>query len=327
MKDGPDHSPCFKASVSVNGVTFVSPNVSSSSKQAHNDAARHAFTLLTSPSSDAIGCGYSFYCIIFQDDSRFYKNLLQELAQKEGFCLPSYKTFKAGAPHMPKFYSSVEVEGEIFQGKGAKSKKQAEIDAAKTAYTVFKERELSRSVEFNSPSSPADEASESTPGLDSLIPVELLQNQNPGVTLVSSPPIKCEESAVESEDVVVLSAENLSANAKVSSRGFNPSLLVPDINNLIGIKNPSSYTESVSSSPKEGPLSSPTLTPPDLSVLSMEDTNMGKITGPRSYLLCNRFRVYPCIPDITFPEGITLLPISDDKWVAVSLEFPNEKST
>lgn len=42
---------------------------------------------------------------------------------------------------MPKFYSSVEVEGEIFQGKGAKSKKQAEIDAAKTAYTVFKERE------------------------------------------------------------------------------------------------------------------------------------------------------------------------------------------
>lgn len=47
VKEGPDHNPCFKASVIVNGVTFDTITDSTSSKDAQNDAARlavHHFT-------------------------------------------------------------------------------------------------------------------------------------------------------------------------------------------------------------------------------------------------------------------------------------------
>lgn len=63
---------------------------------------------------------------------------------------------------------------------------------------------------------------------------------------------------------------------------------------------------------------------PDVSSLSISNSSVGAPTETRSYLLCNRVRVYTCIPEITFPKGITLMPISHNRWVAVSLEFPNE---
>lgn len=65
---------------------------------------------------------------------------MQELAQQEGFSIPIYKTTKSGELHLPTFYSNVEVEGEIFRGKEGKSKKQAELNAAKVAYSILKER-------------------------------------------------------------------------------------------------------------------------------------------------------------------------------------------
>lgn len=80
------------------------------------------------------------------------------------------------------------------------------------------------------------------------------------------------------------------------------------------------------SSSKQGQLTpSPTLTHAKLSALPISEPNMGKNMGTGSYLLCNRVRVYSSFPDIAFPKGITVLPISENKWVAVSLEFPNEE--
>lgn len=76
-----------------------------------------------------------------------YKNLLQELAQKEGFRVPVYSTERSGEAHLPKFVSQVEVEGEVFTGQEAKTKKQAEMSAAKVAYTTLKER---KGIYFNS---------------------------------------------------------------------------------------------------------------------------------------------------------------------------------
>lgn len=77
--------------------------------------------------------------ILFQDDSGFYKNLLQELAQKKGYALPVYHTNRSGEAHIPTFVSTVEVELEIFTGQEAKTKKQAEMSAAKVAYLTLKE--------------------------------------------------------------------------------------------------------------------------------------------------------------------------------------------
>mgnify|MGYP004715937355 CR=1 FL=1 len=44
-----------------------------------------------------------------------------------------------------------------------------------------------------------------------------------------------------------------------------------------------------------------------------------------TYLLCNRVRVYTCIPEMIFSKGNVALPIAEGKWAVVNLEFPNEK--
>ena len=62
------------------------------------------------------------------------------MAQREGCGLPTYCTEKSGEAHAPTFVSKVEIEGEIFTGQGAKTKKQAEMSAAKIAFTALKQR-------------------------------------------------------------------------------------------------------------------------------------------------------------------------------------------
>lgn len=66
---------------------------------------------------------------------------MQELVQKEGIPLPIYSTSRRGEAHEPIFVSSLEIEGQIFTGEEAKTKKNAEINAAKVAYNALKERE------------------------------------------------------------------------------------------------------------------------------------------------------------------------------------------
>lgn len=45
-----------------------------------------------------------------------------------------------------------------------------------------------------------------------------------------------------------------------------------------------------------------------------------------SYLLSNRIRVYSYVPEIAnLPKGVTVLQVCENKWVAMSLDFPNEK--
>ncbi|XP_027187715.1 double-stranded RNA-binding protein 1-like isoform X2 [Cicer arietinum] len=125
--EGPPHAMRFRCKVTIDGQTFECPKFYSTLKDAEHAAAEFAFMSL-SPSG------------VQEDDIVVYKNLLQELVQKEGFHLPVYSTNKSGEAHKPTFTSQVEVEGEVFTGQEAKSKKQAEMSAAKVAYTILKER-------------------------------------------------------------------------------------------------------------------------------------------------------------------------------------------
>ena len=68
--------------------------------------------------------------------------MLQELAIKEGIYWPKYKTASNTASDMPIFSSTVEIGGSSFMGDVAKSKKQAEINAAKVAWFELKESKL-----------------------------------------------------------------------------------------------------------------------------------------------------------------------------------------
>ncbi|KAF4360240.1 hypothetical protein F8388_020531 [Cannabis sativa] len=96
----------FMATVTVGDQIFESSGSFNTSKDAESDTAK--------------------------DESRVYKNLLQELVQREDLSTP--------------------LDGEIFHGKAAKSKKQAELDAARAAYVALQERGSIQNVNFTSSS-------------------------------------------------------------------------------------------------------------------------------------------------------------------------------
>ncbi|CAN1224513.1 Double-stranded RNA-binding protein 4 [Linum grandiflorum] len=126
-KVGPDHTPVFRATVTVNGAAFASESVAQSSKGAQAEAARVALLQLSAEVQD-----------IYKN---MYKNLLQERAQRGGGVLPVYETRVLSQG--PSFISTVALEGYVFSGLEAKSKKVAEMSAAKAAYTSLTEGEHS----------------------------------------------------------------------------------------------------------------------------------------------------------------------------------------
>uniref|UniRef100_A0A6V7QYN3 DRBM domain-containing protein n=1 Tax=Ananas comosus var. bracteatus TaxID=296719 RepID=A0A6V7QYN3_ANACO len=73
------------------------------------------------------------------DETGVYKNLLQETAHRAGLKLPLYTTVRSGPGHQPIFTSTVEIAGWTFTGDSAKTKKQAEKNAALAAWTALKQ--------------------------------------------------------------------------------------------------------------------------------------------------------------------------------------------
>ncbi|XP_051131473.1 double-stranded RNA-binding protein 1-like isoform X2 [Andrographis paniculata] len=121
--EGPPHARRFKSSVILNGKSYETLEFFSTLKEAEQAAAKVACEALSVEGK--------------QEDSGLYKNLLQEFVQKKGLMCPSYETTSSGMSHMPVFVSTVEVGTYTFQGAQAKTKKQAEMNAAKVAYSAL----------------------------------------------------------------------------------------------------------------------------------------------------------------------------------------------
>ncbi|XP_074270993.1 double-stranded RNA-binding protein 1-like [Silene latifolia] len=134
-REGPPHASRFKCKVTLEGKTYECQEYFCTMKDAENAAARIA---LMSVSPVAIE----------EEDSGFSKNLLQELAQKEYSCLPEYNTISSGPSHAPVFISTVEIKDQSFKGQEAKTKKLAEMYAAKVAYLALKERANQKASEY-----------------------------------------------------------------------------------------------------------------------------------------------------------------------------------
>ncbi|XP_054797677.1 double-stranded RNA-binding protein 1-like [Prosopis cineraria] len=395
MKDGPDHIPSFKASVSVNGLTFDSLVPRSSSKLAQNEAAMLAFLHFTSsdppspsPATDLnqlrksqlrnydqrksfdstaftiessglphIPCMNATSSVddqryerpaIFstskeaeqaaekvslmslsldspqKGDSGLYKNLLQELALRAGFCIPTYKTIKSGTVRMPTFISIVEVEGKDFHGEARKSKKQAEQDAAKVAYTALKESRsillqccISFILQNGYPSSLINLILGEFVILLSFSSQSHITNRL--CMLHAWQSVSTEEAQEQNLD------EMLPSMVKVSNEISNPSFLQPSEEDMMKSIKSLPSSESVHESPEKECPSSPESSQLDLSALSIPELNNAKTPETSSYLIHDRIRVYTSFPDLSLPEGITLLPIRENRWIAVSLEFPDEK--
>ncbi|KAG0460452.1 hypothetical protein HPP92_020346 [Vanilla planifolia] len=133
IREGPDHAPRFKATVNFNGEVFESPSFYTTLRQAEHAAAEVALNALSS-------CGptHSLAARIL-DETGVYKNLLQEVAQRVGAPLPSYITTRSGPGHHNMFTCTVELAEILFTGEPAKSKKQAEKNAAMASWNSLKQ--------------------------------------------------------------------------------------------------------------------------------------------------------------------------------------------
>lgn len=131
-REGPDHAPRFKACVNFNGEVFESPTYCTTLRQAEHSAAEVALNNLSTR-----GPSRSLTARVL-DETGVYKNLLQETAHRAGLKLPVYTTVRSGPGHVPVFTCSVELAGMNFTGESAKTKKQAEKNAAIAAWSALK---------------------------------------------------------------------------------------------------------------------------------------------------------------------------------------------
>ncbi|KAJ7978057.1 Double-stranded RNA-binding protein [Quillaja saponaria] len=129
IREGPDHAPRFKATVNFNGEKFESPAFCSTLRQAEHAAAEVALnTLAKRGPSRALAARVL-------DETGVYKNLLQETAHRAGLSLPVYTTVRSGPGHVPVFSCTVDIAGMSFVGDPARTKKQAQKNAAMVAWS------------------------------------------------------------------------------------------------------------------------------------------------------------------------------------------------
>nr|AXY97431.1 Double-stranded-RNA-binding protein 5 [Populus tomentosa] len=144
IREGPDHAPRFKASVNFNGEIFESPSYCTTLRQAEHAAAEVALNVLS-----LRGPARSLTARVL-DETGIYKNLLQETAHRAGLNLPVYTTVRSGQRSCfnlpsyaciregPDHACTVELAGMNFTGEPAKTKKQAEKNAAIAAWSALK---------------------------------------------------------------------------------------------------------------------------------------------------------------------------------------------
>jgi len=424
------HASLFKSEVTIDGQTFESPEYFHTMKEAETAAAKVALMSLpqeASPPQQSLVPSVS------------YKNLLQELAQKEGFPLPVYATTSDVSNHSAAFISTVEIQGTTFQGESGNTKKQAEMNAAKVAFQHFKDRDRGSAVHGGSPMQQGNEnlfsgqnikipssmqqgtnnlfsgqkikilepkfsghaVSTTKPGKDNdfdavnhdarsagsanPLPVAattqfldenaqsakmevdklFLPEPNTEVEAVISS-LKVEklpllESSIDSSlKVDKLSLPEQSMDVKVTDSSLKVDKLpLPEPSTELEVMNsslqvaeppiaePSTEGEVMDSSVKvsEPPIPkacseveamdtslehtstanghSPLIAPTSTSTLTVPTATTPVSSGCGCYMLTNRIQVYPRNTDMAIPEGATMLPFSDNAWVAVSLPYCN----
>ncbi|KAK7284293.1 hypothetical protein RJT34_19037 [Clitoria ternatea] len=151
IREGPDHAPRFKATVNFNGEFFESPTFCSTLRQAEHAAAEVALiTLAERGPSRALAARVL-------DETGVYKNLLQETAHRAGLNLPVYTTIRSGPGHGPNFACTVEIAGMHFTGDPARTKKQAQKNAAMAAWSALRKLSEQR-LSFSASSSFSSES-------------------------------------------------------------------------------------------------------------------------------------------------------------------------
>ncbi|XP_050214706.1 double-stranded RNA-binding protein 1-like [Mercurialis annua] len=331
-REGPPHASRFKCKVTVDGKTYESLEFFSTLSKAEHAAAKAA---LMSLGPDRV-----------EEDESAYKNLLQELAQKECYLLPSYTTVKSGESHKPTFVSTVEVAGELFTGHESRTKKQAEFNVAKVAYKALKQRKSMQSSIVSSsintthqstgsssgnpsqslmPSSssnlrqrPTTCLGESNENAESMFPPHQRQKVMPSTSGSRSdltayykqnfqPIIPGCDKQAEEENMARDSCVPLSTGADIPS--LDPHIGSPGPDVIL-----SQPCSNVPSLPEQG--SSLSVSATDSSTSIPVSSSIEHPTGANTPLH-NKIIIHPRGMTMTYPSGSTMLPVSDNNWVAV----------
>ncbi|PKI34056.1 hypothetical protein CRG98_045513 [Punica granatum] len=328
-REGPPHASRFKCKVTVDGQTFESSDFCSTLKDAEHAAAQVALLALSAN-------------IDQEGDSGLYKNLLQEFAQREGYHLPAYETNGSGG-HVPIFTSTVVIAGESFTGQQERTKKQAEMSAAKVAYTILKKRKRSHTSNSPSPAhqrprsfSSSSSQPNSTPGIPLSIGPKVGAASN--FTLLTErdygsgedtrrknhnhpvPYGEAKTSILRSEDpssdsiYARLRSPILEENSSESSSPSEDDNLLTVMDLTIG-----SSTEAINDNEltvREVPIESSAEAIND-NVLTVTDLTIESTAEAISVPPPGVIRIYSRASNVTLPEG-TIVAHSDENWIAVT---------
>ncbi|KAG9439785.1 hypothetical protein H6P81_019950 [Aristolochia fimbriata] len=362
--DGPPHACRFKALVTVGGQTYESPGFLRTVKEAEHAAAKAAFLSLSEGAHE--------------EEAAIYKNLLQELCQKEGFPTPVYKTSVSGESHIPIFSSTVKVDGKLYAGVASKTKKKAEMSAAKVAWFELKERRQTvlptTSLIVEQMEGPIPEHTQ--PLLQSVASLDLNQMKsyaNPVLTPefrseypsggntgkeqqeIKSSTTTPDHNKETMDHLTSPQRDNLGVARAIDKKAEriyecppNPLLRQPTPGERPPEARESSKTVACK---REGPghlaplgqgleRASPNVKRSDEVYARLRDPFPEYEAETQSYssatdqrpqlpsarascsLLCNRILVYPRASDMKLPPDASPLPIDDDMWIAVRLEYP-----
>lgn len=133
IKEGPSHQPVFRSTVVINEETYHSLTGFLNRKAAEQSAAEVALVEIAKSGATDISVSHPVH------ETGLCKNLLQEYAQKMNYAIPSYvctKDEKKGRESP--FSCTVDIGGIKYIGGTAKTKKEAELKAAKTALLAIK---------------------------------------------------------------------------------------------------------------------------------------------------------------------------------------------
>ncbi|XP_058755741.1 double-stranded RNA-binding protein 1-like [Vicia villosa] len=359
MNEGLQHMPSFKASVLVNDLTFTSSHTFHTSKEAQNQAAMTAFINLSTPSSgsstprdehdskEEVGAAkpQETPVIMTEPACLTSKPQLQNYARKNNLDQPVFTIKTEGLPHIIRYKATVVIGGTSFDSPTFfNTRKEAEHAAAKVA---LKELPISADLFQKDDSCPAK----------SLL-LELTQTEG-----FSKPIYKTTESRSWNMPTFfsTVEVEGVEFHGKASRSKKQAEHDAAKIAYIAlkecGLHMYASFSHStkanmaLESTPKSDIAKSKQILNLDLDsdddlldweILNTDiKVNNGKRNGsfplppnkkikisnmcPSSSLLGNRFKVYTSFPNIIFPEGITIVPIGEDKWIAASLECPNDK--
>ncbi|XP_074298663.1 double-stranded RNA-binding protein 4-like isoform X2 [Silene latifolia] len=126
--EGFQHAPKFRTTVYVDGVEYTSKSTFGRLREAEQDAAKLAYECIL---SNVQQTGFK---PMLDEESRSSKSILHELTLKNHGEIPMYKTILGeGEGNLPVYVSRVTVNDKTFTGAGAKSKREAQQFAARTA--------------------------------------------------------------------------------------------------------------------------------------------------------------------------------------------------